>query len=101
MNTETLTQTIKERFDHAATKQILKEKYEAKLIFAEAGGMWKASPTLINILSAFDDDNLVLIDEYNNPCEVNRDDLLTTAKEHYREQLNAWYVEHNKLSRQR
>jgi hypothetical protein len=101
MNTETLTQTIKERFDHDAAKQILKEKYEAKLIFADGGGMWKATPSLINLLSAFDDNNLVLIDEYNNPCEVNRVELLIKVKERYREQLNAWHIEHNKLNRQR
>jgi len=33
-----LTHIIKERFDHEASKQALKEKYQAKMIFAHQGG---------------------------------------------------------------
>ena len=101
MNTETLTQTIKERFDHAATKQILKEKYEAKLIFAEAGGMWKASPELITTLSLFDTDTIVLEDVYDNPVQVDRLQLLNNSKERWQEQMNGWLFDHQQSAKQR
>lgn len=101
MNTEELVQTIKERFDHESAKQILKEKYESKLLFAENGSMWKATPELIVLLSTYDDEVIVLTDTYGNPCEVNRESLLQSAKERHREQMNAWLQEYNEVSRQR
>lgn len=101
MNTDELVQTIKERFDYEASKQVLKEKYEAKLLFAESGGMWNANPELIALLSAFSEDTIVLIDTYGNPCQVNRESLLQKGKERFQEQMNAWLNEYNEVSRQR
>jgi len=101
MNTEELTQTIRSRFDYESAKQVLKEKYEAKLLFALSGGMWRASPELISLLNSFEDDNIVLVDEYGNPCQVNRDDLLTETKQRFQEQMNAWLNEFNEVNRQR
>lgn len=101
MNTEELIQTIKRRFDYESAKQVLKEKYEAKLLFAVNGGMWRAGPELINLLNSFDDETIVLIDEYGNPCQVNRDELLTETKQRFQEQMNAWLNEFNEVNRQR
>jgi len=101
MNTEELTQTIRNRFDYESAKQVLREKYEAKLLFAMNGGMWRASPELITLLNSFDDEDIVLIDEYKNPCQVNRNELLTIVKERFQEQMNAWLVEFNEVNRQR
>ena len=38
MDTEALVAHARARFDHAAARRVLKEKYEAKLVFAHAGG---------------------------------------------------------------
>jgi hypothetical protein len=101
MNTENLIQTIKERFDYAAANQVLKEKYEAKMLFALDGGMWNANPELIAVLSIFDEDTIILKDTYGNPCRVDRAMLLHDAKQRFQEQMNAWLCEYNEVSRQR
>ncbi|SVC89934.1 uncharacterized protein METZ01_LOCUS342788, partial [marine metagenome] len=62
-----ITHKIKRRFDHEAAKQTLKERYQAKMIFADSGGMWKAGPELINLLSTVDLDELTIVDLYDTP----------------------------------
>ena len=96
-----LTNIIKERFDHEASKQALKEKYQAKMIFAHQGGMFRAGPELIAVLSTVQQDKVVLVDLYDTPVEVVRQELLDLATQRWQEQLNAWMVEHNQLSRER
>lgn len=96
-----LTNIIKQRFDHEASKQALKEKYQAKMIFAHQGGMFRAGPELIAVLSTVQQDRIVLVDLYDTPVEVARQELLDSATQRWQEQLNAWMVEHNQLSRER
>ena len=55
MNTDELVAHARARFDHAAARRTLKEKYQAKLTFAHAGGMWSAGPELINILNKIEE----------------------------------------------
>jgi hypothetical protein len=97
-----LSENIKQRFDHEAAKQTLKEKYEAKMIFASCGGMWRADPTLITLLTSIEDiDNPVILDLYGNPVSINRVDLLKETKQRWQEQMNAWLVELTEISQQR
>lgn len=88
---------IKRRFDHEAAKQTLKEKYESKMLFAEFGGMWKAGPALISVISASSNDILYLTDEYGNPCKVPRHKFLTLVHQRWQEQMNGWYDEFEKM----
>lgn len=95
--------SIKRHFDYDAAKQTLKEKYEAKMLFAAFNGLWKAGPNLISIT---DDKNympeeLALIDEYGNPCKVITKELNQLAMERWQEQMNAWYVEFTELQKKR
>ena len=101
MDTENLVKTIRERFDYDASKQVLKEKYESKLLFADSGGMWKADSSLVVLLSSLDNDEVVITDSYGNPCKVNREQLLEKSKQRYQEQMNAWLNEFNEVNRQR
>ena len=96
-----LTHIIKERFDHEASKQALKEKYQAKMIFAHQGGMFRAGPELIAVLSTVKQDTMIVVDLYDTPVEVVRQELLDSATQRWQEQLNAWMVEHNQLSKER
>ena len=91
----------KVRFDHNQNKKILKEKYESKMMFAHNGGMWNAGPELICVLSNYDTEEIVLVDTYGNPCRVNRENLLFSAKARYQEQLNQWEAELQSISRKR
>ena len=98
----TLSENIKQRFDHEAAKQTLQEKYEAKMIFASCGGMWRADSTLITLLASIEDiDNPVILDLYGNPVSVDRVALSKETKQRWQEQLNAWLVELTEISQQR
>ena len=95
-----LSEFARSRFAHAQAKKVLKEKYEAKLTFAHAGGLWKAGPELLVLLKAVDG-NVVLLDQYSTPVQVNAEELYNLAYGRWTEQMNAWLVEHNELMKQR
>jgi hypothetical protein len=98
---ENLSNTIKRRFDHEASRQALKEKYEAKLIFAHQGGMFRAGPELIVLLNSLSQDSVIIVDLYDSPVTVNKAQLLEDTVQRWQEQLNAWQVELAGLSRER
>jgi hypothetical protein len=98
---ENLSNTIKRRFDHEASRQALKEKYEAKLIFAHQGGMFRAGPELIVLLNSLSQDSVIIVDLYDSPVTVNKAQLLEDTVQRWQEQLNAWQVELADLSRER
>jgi hypothetical protein len=101
MDTENLIAHARARFDHATAKRVLREKYEARMIFAHAGGMWRAGPELINILAAVPPGNAVLLDLYETPVQVRPEELRGLAMQRWQEQMNAWLAEHNELSKKR
>jgi hypothetical protein len=102
MNTDDLISHSRARFDHVAAKRILKEKYEAKMLFAYGGGMWRAGPELLVMLQSVPIENaVVLLDLYDNPVKVSALELQHLAFERWQEQMNAWLVEHNELSNRR
>jgi hypothetical protein len=101
MDTENLIAHARARFDHATAKRVLREKYEAKMIFAHDGGMWRAGPELINILATVPPGDAVLLDLYETPVQVRPEELRGLAMTRWQEQMNAWLTEHNKLSKKR
>ena len=101
MDTDALIAHARARFDHVAAKRVLKEKYEARMIFAHGGGMWRAGPELINILATVPPGNAVLLDLYETPVQVRPEELRSLAMQRWQEQMNAWLSEHNELSTKR
>lgn len=102
MNTEELVAHGRARFDHAAARRALKEKYQSKMIFAHAGGMWRAGPELMSILNCCTmDREVVLLDLYENPVRINTKELWNLAAERWQEQMNAWLVEYTELNKNR
>jgi hypothetical protein len=93
MDTKTLISEAKARFNHNSAKAQLKDKYDGKFIIAEQGGLWKATPELISFLSALDDNFVILIDNFNNPVQVNREQLLLVLKDTYQKYMLEWYKE--------
>lgn len=93
MDVQTLLAEAKIRFNHNVAKETLKEKYNSKLIIAEQGGLWKASPELISVLNTFDTEKIVLIDQHNTPVEVERVLLLDKIKTVYINVMNDFYKE--------
>jgi hypothetical protein len=102
METEKLIAHARARFDHVAARRVLKEKYEAKMLFAHAGGMWRAGPELQCVLLACaQDKDVVLLDLYETPVRVNVTELFAQAHGRWQEQMNAWQVEYENLNRNR
>lgn len=101
MNTEELISHGRARFEHAAAKRLLKEKYQAKFTFAFGGGMWLAGPELITLLKDRTEVDIVLKDLYENPVRVNAPQLLREAEQRWQEQMNAWLVEYEQLNKNR
>ena len=101
METEKLVAHARARFDHAAARRTLKEKYEARLLFAYAGGMWRAGPELLTILATCADETAVLLDLYETPVQVDVKELELAAQQRWQEQMNAWKVEWNELNKKR
>lgn len=93
MDTKTLIAEAKARFNHNSAKDYLKEKYSAKLILADQGGLWRADAQTINLLNAFDNEFIVLIDTFDNPVRVDRKALLKRLQDVYRATMEQWYVE--------
>ncbi len=101
MDTKTLLAEAKARFNHNSAKDYLAEKYQNKLIVAEQGGLWKADAQTIGFLSSFDTPQLVLIDTFENPVQVNRAELLAKLQSVYETTMNEWYNEWRELEGKR
>ena len=95
-----LVKRIRKRFDHQQARLVLKETYQAKMIFVHNGGMWRAGPELLN-LCAICDDTAILLDIYDTPVQVNTDELQVIALQLWQEQMNAWHAEYEEMSKQR
>jgi hypothetical protein len=101
MDTDQLISHARSRFDHAVARRVLKEKYQAKMIFAHAGGMWSAGPELLNTLMCCPGTESILLDLYGNPVKIITTELFNQAQQRWQEQMNAWLVEYEELGKKR
>lgn len=101
MDTKQLLTEIKARFNHNLAKEYLKDKYDSKLIFAEQGGLWKASPELLTFLNSSTDETVIILDNYQNPVEAKRTLLLDKTKEVYNSVMQEWSTEWKQLESKR
>lgn len=102
MDTDQLIAHSRARFEHEISKQTLREKYQAKMLFAYRGGMWRAGPDLNNLIVACGrTGEIVLPDLYDNPVKVDAQELVSMSQERWNEQMNAWYVEYEQLNKNR
>jgi len=101
MDTDQLITHSRARFEHAAAKRLLQERYQAKLLFAHAGGMWQAGPELLNLLSVCQDAEAVILDLYQTPVRIAVAELRDLALRRWQEQMTAWLIEYESIVRQR
>jgi hypothetical protein len=101
MDTKTLIADTKARFSHNAAKAYLKDKYQSKLIAANQGGLWVANLETITSLSTFGDDEMILIDSFNNPVKVNRKELREKLELTYSTVMAEWHSEWMELEKKR
>ena len=100
MDTDQLIAHSRARFDHEAARRTLREKYQAKLTFAHAGGLWSAGPELLNLLALCSGETVVQ-DLYLTPVKIQAQELHALALQRWQEQMNAWLVEYNQLNDRR
>ena len=101
MDTKTLINEARARFNHNSAKAYLKEKYDTRLIVAEQGGLWKANLETINFLNSSASEFVILLDSFQNPVKVNRTDLLVKLTETYETVMSEWYNEWVELEKKR
>ena len=101
MDTKKLISEAKARFNHNSAKAQLKDKYDSKLIVADQGGLWKASPELIGFLAVSTDDLVILVDNFENPVLVNRIALHDVLYKTYNDAMQLWFNEWKELESKR
>lgn len=101
MDTDNLIAYSRARFDHAVAKRTLKEKYQSKMIFGLNGGMFRSTPEMIAFLNLYGNEKIVVLDLYENPIEVNANELCLLMKTNLQEHMTAWLVEYQELSKNR
>jgi hypothetical protein len=101
-NSDQLFEHARARFDHESARRLLREKYQARMLFAHAGGMWRAGPDLITLLHACSHaDSVVITDLYDNPVQVSVKEFTALVMQRWQEQMNAWLIEHEHYNKQR
>lgn len=93
MDTEQLQSIAAAKFNHALFRKNLKERIEAQLAVTHNNGLFKATPTLITFLQCWDTPTLCIEDEYSNPVQCTRDELLFKLKEAYQFAMNQWHID--------
>ena len=101
MDTTVLINEAKARFNHNSAKAYLKDKYDSKLIIADQGGLWRADQQTISFLSSMNDDFVVIMDTFDNPVQVNREELLKVLKDTYAIVMLGWHKEWKELESKR
>ena len=101
MDTKTLITEAKARFNHNTAKAYLKDKYESKLIVADQNGLWSANLATINFLTSSIENEIILIDNFNNPVKVNRQSLLDKFNSVYKSIMEEWHTEWVELEKKR
>ncbi len=101
MDTDQILTQARARFEQAAARRLLQEKYEARMVFAYSGGMWRAGPHLQTTLLTCPDAKAVILDLYDNPVQIDTKELFAMSQQRWQEQMNAWLVEYENLNQQR
>jgi len=93
MDPKNLKEIADAKFKHAIFRKNLKERIESQLAVAHNGGLFKSTPELMSFLWMWQDNDIVLRDEYDNPIRCDKLKLLEQLKEAYQFAMNAWCVE--------
>jgi len=101
MDTKSLITEAKARFNHNSAKAYLKDKYDSKFIVADQNGLWRANLEIINFLTATSNKEVIIIDTFNNPVKVIRQELLDKLSVVYKTTMEEWYTEWAELEKKR
>ena len=88
---------VKQATDFHINKLALSEKIKTQLHIPYNQGLFKISPELIGFLYAWDTEDLVLMDCYDNPIKIVRTEFLNLCKQHYNQVLNEYQIQYEQL----
>jgi hypothetical protein len=88
---------VRQATDYQINRRILREKILTELHLIYNGGMFLVTCDLMSFLATWPDPILFLEDIYQNPIEVNRDELLIQCRQRYRAVMNSWHQQHAEL----
>jgi hypothetical protein len=96
---EQLVNQIRLATDYQKNKRELREKILTDLHLTYNGGLFLLDSGLLAFLATWPDDELYLEDVYNNPIKIDREELLSQARQHYQSTMNVWHIEHERLKK--
>lgn len=99
MSIDTIVNQVKSATDFQLNRRLLRERIQNDLHVPYSGGLFKITPDLIAFVNSWDTEIIYLEDIYKNPIELNREDFLTTIKDHYQRIMNRWHQEFNELKK--
>lgn len=103
MDIDTLIKDSKSRFNHNSAKLYLKEKYNAKLLVADQGGLWKADIQTITFLQNLigTTSTTVMVDTFGNPILIDAGKLYEKLMSTYDAVMLDWHDEWKELENKR
>ena len=101
MSIDQLIAQVRQSTDHQRNRRRLREQAQADLLVTHGEGLFRATPELIAFLATWEQDELYLEDEYQNPVRCDRPVLLQRCREHHQRVINRWHTQHEQLSRVR
>ena len=95
-----LAEEIRLATDFKTNKQILREKIQTDLHLTHNGGLFKITPELLSFVATWPEHlGLYLEDVYENPIEVNQQEFLAKARQHYQSVMNEWHNQYDAIKR--
>jgi len=92
MQIEHLQQQAQLAYDHELAKRNIHQQMQSRLTVHHNSGVFLVDSELISFLNSWEDDELILIDSYHIPIQINRSKLLSQAKQRYQEVMNQWQL---------
>ncbi len=96
-NIDSIVEKIKQSTDFQINKKMLREKIQTDLHMTHNGGMFKITPELLAFVQTWPGKVLYLEDVYENPIQINQQDFIVTAQQHYQTVMNTWHQQHEEL----
>ena len=102
MDTDLIKRTSRIRYLNQAAKLTARESHLAQLILTTQGGSWQVSQELIAFLSVeLLGDTTVLLDMFDNPVTVDRQQLLQECVATYTQVMKDWAATIETINEQR
>jgi hypothetical protein len=101
MSTERFEKLANSKFDSKVAQLNLLERVDAQLAFTHNGGLFKATPELMSIVTFYSEtaegERVLILDEYQNPILVELDTMIQLIVTHHQFALNAYHNDYTEL----